>query len=241
MLPRIDTPTYEITLPSTGKKTRFRPFLVKEEKILLMAQQGEDIKEKIHAIKQIIRNCLIEDIDIDKLATFDIEYLFVNLRSKSVGNIINLTYKRTECPNKDDGAGDCDIPFTMDLENVAVQETDENHSTTIELTDRINLVMKYPDFHILNSILQSENYDDIVEVIAECIEYITEDDEVLNATDYTTQELVDFIENLTQNQFASINDFFETMPETSCAVNIRCRKCDFKKEMKVSGVADFFS
>ena len=241
MLPRIDTPTYEITLPSTGKKTRFRPFLVKEEKILLMAQQGEDLDEKINAIKQIIRNCLIEDIDIDALATFDIEYLFVNLRSKSVGNIINLTYKRKECPNKDDGAGDCDLPFTMDLENVKVEETDQGHNTNVQITDRISIIMKYPDFNVLNKILLSENYDDIVEVIATCIEYITEDNEVLNASDYTIEEIIEFIENLTQTQFASINDFFETMPETNCAVNIRCRQCEFKKEMKVSGVADFFS
>jgi hypothetical protein len=241
MLPRIETPTYEITIPSTGKITRFRPFLVKEEKILLMAQQGEDLEEKIQAIKQIIRNCMIEDIDIDTLATFDIEYIFVHLRSKSVGNIINLTYKRSECPDKEGGVGDCTLPFTMDLETVKVEDQSETHTKTIELTDRISIEMKYPDFKILNSIMLSENYEDIVSVIAGCVEYITEVDEVINTNDYSIEEIVEFIENLTQQQFGLINDFFETMPETSCGVNIRCRNCGYTKEMKVSGVADFFS
>ena len=129
----------------------------------------------------------------------------------------------------------------MDLDHVTVDATGQDHSSNGPITDRISIVMKYPDFNVLNKILLSENYDDIVEVIATCIEYITEDNEVLNASDYTMEEIIEFIENLTQTQFASINDFFETMPETNCAVNIRCRQCDFKKEMKVSGVADFFS
>lgn len=241
MLPRIDTPTYELTLPSTKKKLKFRPFLVKEEKILLMAQEGDTSEEKIDAVKQIIRNCILQDIDVDRLSTFDIEYIFIQLRSKSVGNIIQLNYKRENCADKEDGAGDCQIPFLLNLDDTKIENMTQDHSNEIVLTDEISILMKYPDFSLMNQLVDAESYDDLVELIANCIEFIKDSDEMHNVSDYTSQDVKDFIENLTQNQFEKINEFFENMPETTCDVNITCSKCGFKKEMKVRGISDFFS
>ena len=241
MLPKIDTPTYELKLPSTNKKIRYRPFLVKEEKILLMAQEGETVEEKIDAVKQIIRNCVLNDIDVEKLSTFDIEYLFIQLRSKSVGNIINLNYKKENCSEKENGPGDCQLPFLLDLDQVKVNTEQEGYSNKIELTDEIGLIMKYPDFETLNRLLSAEDYDDLVKLIASCIEFIWDADDMHNVSDYTIEEVSEFIENLTQKQLDLINDFFENMPETVCEVNIRCPKCGFQKEMKVRGISDFFS
>jgi len=239
MLPRIETPTHMLEIPSTREKIRYRPFLIKEEKILLMAQQGEDLDEKIEAIKQIIRNCIVQDIDVDKLATFDIEYLFVNLRSKSIGNIIDLNYTH-QC-TVDGETKEEKIPFPLDLDTAKVEfKNGDSYTNKIELTENIGMIMKYPTFSTMNKISKSVDFEDVVEVIAECIETIYQDEDIFNTSDHQISEVKDFIENLTQDQFAKINEFFEDMPETAAECKIRCRKCGFEKDMRVAGITDFF-
>jgi len=239
MLPRIETPTHMLIIPSTKEKIRYRPFLIKEEKILLMAQQGEELDEKIEAIKQIIRNCIVQDIDVDKLATFDIEYLFVNLRSKSIGNIIDLNY--THHCTVDGETKEEKIPFPLDLDTAKVEfKNGDSYTNKIELTENIGMIMKYPTFSTMNKISKSVDFEDVVEVIAECIETIYQDEDIFNTSDHQISEVKDFIENLTQDQFAKINEFFEDMPETAAECKIRCRKCGFEKDMRVAGITDFF-
>ena len=239
MLPRIETPTYHLDIPSTKQKVRYRPFLVKEEKILLMAQQGEDVDEKIEAIKQIIRNCIVQDVDIEKLATFDIEYIFVNLRSKSIGNMVDLNYTHT-C-STDEEMKEVKIPFQLNLDTAKVEfKNGDKHSNKIELTETIGMIMKYPNFNTMQSISKAEDFEDVVEVIAECIEVIYQDEDIFNTSDHTISEVKDFIENLTQDQFSKINEFFEDMPETAATCKIKCRKCGFEKDMRVAGITDFF-
>ncbi len=240
MLPTINAPTYDLTIPSTNESVKFRPFLVKEEKILLMAQEGEELQEKIDAIKQIIGNCLVSDVNVDKLSTFDIEHIFIKLRSKSIGNVIGLSYNREDCTEEGAGQGGCQIPFTLDLEKAEI-ENQEGHTNELNLTSDIKIIMKYPDFNILNSVLTADSVDDVIDVVATCIDMIVDGSEVYNASDYSESELKTFVENLTQQQFESINNFFNTMPETACDVNIVCRKCGWKKSMKVKGITDFFS
>ena len=239
MLPRIDTPTYELEIPSTKQKVRYRPFLIKEEKILLMAQQGDDTDEKIESIKQVIRNCIIQDIDVEKLATFDIEYIFVNLRSKSISNIVELNYNHA-C-NADEEIKEEKIPFHLNLDDVVVEFKNENElHNKIELTDNIGIIMKYPNFSTMRQLTQTETYEDIVGVIATCIDMIYQDEDIYNTTDHPIQEVKDFIENLTQDQFTKINDFFEDMPEAAATCKIKCNKCGFEKDMRVAGITDFF-
>jgi len=243
MLPRIDIPTYDIVLPSTQELYKFRPFLIKEEKILLMAQTGDDMREKINAIKQIIRNCIVQDIDVDALSTFDIEYIFIRLRAKSIGNILSLSYTHTGCIGEEgEAAITKEIPFKLDLETVSISYTNgESHSNKIQITDDIGMIMKYPNFEIMNQMSESESFEDIVAVVSNCIEIIYQGDEVFNTSDHPASEVADFIESLTQEQFAKINSFFEDMPETTAECQVKCNKCDFVKTVRVTGITDFFS
>tara|TARA_B110000037_G_C17055539_1_gene479610 strand:- start:79 stop:801 length:723 start_codon:yes stop_codon:yes gene_type:complete len=239
MLPRIETPTYNLEIPSTKQTVRFRPFLIKEEKILLMAQQGEDVDEKIEAIKQIIRNCIVQDINVDLLATFDIEYIFINLRSKSIGNLVDLNY--THACTSGDELKEEKISFQLDLDKAIVEyKNGENHSNKIELTENIGMIMRYPNFNTMQQISKADGFEDIVGVIAGCVEMIYQDEDIFNTSDHTISEVKDFIENLTQDQFGKINDFFEDMPEAAANCKIQCRKCGFEKDMRVSGITDFF-
>ena len=238
MLPRIDTPTYELEIPSTKQKVRYRPFLIKEEKILLMAQQGDDSDEKIESIKQVIRNCIIQDIDVEKLATFDIEYIFVNLRSKSISNIVELNYNHV-C-TFDGESKEEKIPFYLNLDDVVVEFKSQKNYNKIELTDNIGIIMKYPNFNTMRMLSQTDTYEDIVSVIAECVDMIYQNEDIFNTSDHPINEVKDFIENLTQEQFGKINDFFENMPEAAAVCKIRCNKCGFEKDMRVAGITDFF-
>lgn len=240
-LPKLDAPTYNLTLPSTKKKIKYRPFLVKEEKILLMANEGNDVEEQIDAVKQIISNCIItKGIKIESLATFDIEYLFVNIRSKSVGNIVQLNYKH-DCTNKsaDGTPTQCDVRFDINLDNVEI-ENSEDHTNKIDLTDDVGVIMKYPDFRVINGIQSLDTFEDTMKMLSNCIEYIYEGDEVHDVTDYQDEEIFAFLESLSQTQFQSINKFFETMPQCVAEANVRCPDCDWSTSFKLRGITDFF-
>ena len=244
-LPVLDQPTYEMTLPSTNKKIRYRPFLVKEEKILLMAQEGDDVGEQIEAVKQIIRNCIISTgVRVEDLSTFDIEYLFIQIRSKSVGKDIELQYRKDECKevleeDNNPPPRTCQLAFVVDLDKVYIDKT-EGHTNKIELTDQVGVFMKYPDFRLLHKITTLNDYDEMIKVIGRCIETIYMDEQIFDPKEYTEEEMQTFLESFSQEQFQKISDFFDSMPQTAYDANIVCRKCGWKTDMKLKGISDFF-
>jgi hypothetical protein len=236
-LPKIATPTYELEIPSTKKKVRYRPFLVKEEKILIIAMESEDPKEISNAVKTVISNCILtKGVSIDKLSTFDIEYLFLNIRGKSVGEEVEVLIT---CP--DDGT--TQVPININLDEIKVQ-TNEKHSRDIKLDDNLTLRMRYPSMNefIKNNFMTGENMsvDDTFELISSCIEQVYSEEESWAATDFTKKELLEFVEQLTSNQFKEIEKFFETMPKLSHTIKVKNPNTKVESEVVLEGLSAFF-
>lgn len=242
MLPKIDVPTYELKLISSGKTVRFRPFLVKEQKLLLMATQSDDPKDSLNVVKQISKNCIIDDVDVESLPVFDLEYIFLNLRARSVNEIVNLQYK---CNNKvKDEAGEekvCGSLEKFDINLLEVKATkDPKHNTKIMLSDKLGITMKYPTFEMVAN-LKSQNENDILmELLVNCIDHIFDDENIYYTKDVTKEELVDFIDNLQQKDLEKIQQFFETAPKIKKDLNFNCRKCGYKENIVVEGLQNFF-
>lgn len=205
-LPKISHPIFELTLPSTKQLIKYRPFLVKEEKILLTAQASEEPQDMINSIKQVINNCILtEGVDVDHLTTFDLEYLFIKIRAKSVNNIITLSYKDLEDDKKYD--------VEVDLDSIEVKE-DSDHSNKIEISSTSGIIMGYPSASLAANINASEGEMDIFfDVLKGCIETIYDGDAVYKASESTPEELDEFIQSLDVNTFKKIQDFFTTMPK----------------------------
>jgi hypothetical protein len=226
-LPKISSPTFKAKLPSTGREVKYRPFTVKEEKILLMASQSNDTAAVVDSIKQIMTNCILDDIDVDKMATFDVEYLFIQLRSKSVDNIMQLKFV------EDGHTYEVDI----DLDDIEVTQGKEkgNH---IALNDEVSIVMKYPSFEMIEK-LQGSSQDDIVDVIANSIDKIVNGEEILELGDYTKAEVAAFIESFTSKNMRDIETFFQGMPKIK--MDLVYTTVDGQKKTKeVSGLQNFF-
>lgn len=204
-LPKISHPTFELTLPSNGKKIKLRPFLVKEEKVLLMASQSQDTDEILNSLKQVISNCIIEsDIELDELATFDIEYIFLKLRSRSVNNIIKLRYKDNEDKKSYD--------LELNLDDVEVK-TFEDHNNKIEINKEIGFTMKYPKVSITEKLKDAKNQTDVFfEMLKSSIDIIYEGKNEYNALDSSDEELEEFIQDLDVKTFNKIQKFYETIP-----------------------------
>lgn len=204
-LPKISHPTFELTLPSNGKKIKLRPFLVKEEKVLLMASQSEDTDEILNSLKQVISNCIIEsDIELDELATFDIEYIFLKLRSRSVNNIIKLRYKDNEDKKSYD--------LELNLDDVEVK-TFEDHNNKIEINKEIGFTMKYPKVSITEKLKDAKNQTDVFfEMLKSSIDIIYDGKNEYNALDSSDEELEEFIQDLDVKTFNKIQKFYETIP-----------------------------
>ena len=241
MLPKIDVPVYETTLISTGKPIRFRPFLVKEQKIFLMASQSEDAKEVVNAIKQVISNCIIDDIDVDTLPTFDLENIFMQLRARSVGEKVEMNYV---CNNPQVVAGGepkaCGGKIKLFLDLLDIKPTtDPEHDKKIQLTPKLGIVMKYPNFEILNS-LNIQSQSDLLKIIIACIDYIYDEDQIYYAKDSNEQELMEFIESMQQSDVQKIEKFFQTMPKISKELDFHCTKCGYKENIVIEGIQNFF-
>lgn len=242
-LPRIETPTYELTLPSSGQKIPYRPFLVKEEKILLIAMESEDETQIIKSIETIINNCLHDDkIKSEDMAMFDIEYVFLQLRSKSKGEVVDLNFDCEVCNNP--------IAFSINLNDVEVQRT-EGHDCKIPLSDGIGVIMRYPNMN-LKQILDKEQseVENIFESLVYCLETIYDGDKVYSAKDQTQEELTEFFDSLPENEFAKIQEFFTTMPKLSHDIVLECKfktgkgknakVCGHKMDRKLEGLQSFF-
>jgi hypothetical protein len=234
-LPKLVTPTYELELPSTGQKIKYRPFLVKEEKILLLAMESEDEKQMTEAVKVILKNCIqTAKIKVEELALFDIEYLFLNIRGKSVGEEIELN---VTCP--DDGV--TVVPFSIDIDDIKVQK-DKEHSNIIDLGGGVSIVMKYPSMELFvkNNISQSSNVDDVFEIAASCISQIVEGEDVYEASNFSKKELLAFLEEMSTQQFLSVQKFFETMPKLSHTITVTNPETGKDNEIVIEGLASFF-
>lgn len=238
-LPKIDVPTYELDLPVSKKKIKFRPFLVKEQRNLLMAMESTDSGSVHNAISDILNNCtLTENIDIGKLPIIDIEYYFINLRAKSVGEIIDSKYR---CNNEvDDKECGNTMESKFDLTNVTVQ-MDESISPDIQLTDKLSIRMKYPEFGIVKDSVNIEDETEITfNMLARSIEYIYDGEQFFYAHETPIEELVEFVESLNQHQFEKIEKFFNNLPKLKEKVEMTCSKCGFHHVINIEGLESFF-
>lgn len=234
-LPILNAPVYELTIPSTKKTVKYRPFLVKEEKALMMAQQSEDEKVMLNTTKEVIKSCILDKIDPDSLALFDVEYIFLQLRAKSVGEISELMFSCNEC--KDPKAK---FKYGLDITKLEV-EFEKDHNATIELFDGIGIKMKYPNFSLANKLKSDTNQvESVFNVILSCIDSIYDQDQVYPAVDHTREELEQFINNLTQEQFAKVQRFFETMPKLEHRVKWTCPVCKYGHDHLLRGLESFF-
>ncbi len=237
-LPKIATPTYDLELPSTGETIQYRPFLVKEEKLLVIALESEDTKQITTAIKTVIKNCILtKNVKVEALPTFDIEFLFLNIRGKSVGEELEVNII---CPDD----GETQVPVKINLDDIKVQKSDE-HTNRIKLDDSIMMEMKYPsldqfiknnfDFNDKNAMDQS------FELIGSCIDKIYTEDEVWASSDVTKKEISDFLESMNSSQFKGIEKFFETMPKLSHTIKVKNPVTEIESEVILEGLASFFA
>ena len=236
-LPKIATPTYELEIPSSKKKIKYRPFLVKEEKILIIAMESEDNKQIAEAVKTVISNCILtRGIKVEELSTFDIEYIFLNIRGKSVGEEVEVLIT---CPDDEVTK----VPTLINLDDITVQ-TSEKHSRDIKLDDNLTMRMKYPsmsEFIKSNfNVNEMIDVDDTFDLISSCIEQVYSEEESWSASDCTKKELSEFLEQLSSKQFKQIENFFETMPKLSHIITVRNPNTGVESEVVLEGLAAFF-
>ena len=237
-LPKIATPTYELVLPSTGKKIKYRPFLVKEEKVLVLALESEDIAQITNAIKAILKDCISTRIKVDTLPTFDIEYLFLNIRAKSVGEALDLV---VTCPDD----GETTVPVKVYIDEIEVLQ-DEDHTTDISLDGNLTLRMKYPSLEqfIENNFEYGDSgvsqLEQSFDVIASCIDMVFDKEDSWAASDCTKKELLEWLESLNSSQFKEVEKFFETMPKLSHTIMVTNPNTKVESEVILEGLSSFF-
>jgi len=238
-LPKINTPTYELVLPSTGKKIKYRPFLVREEKILIMAMESEDMSEITNAIVQILSDCILsKDVKVESLATFDIEYLFLNVRAKSVGETVDVNII---CPDD----GETEVEMSIDIDTIKIQKT-RGHKNIIKLDDELSMKLRYPSLEqfVENNFETAEGTSEVgqsLSMITSCVDMIYNAEESWEASDYSKKELDEFIEQLNTKQFKQIEKFFTTMPKLSHKIAVKNPKTGVESEVVLEGLASFFS
>ena len=235
-LPKISTPTYELVIPSTKKKIKYRPFLVKEEKVLIIAMESENTTTIANAVKEVISNCVLtRGVKVNELATFDIEYLFLNIRGKSVGEEVEVL---VTCPDD----GETKVPTVITLDEIEVQ-FDKDHSRDIKLDDELSMRLKYPsmdEFVKSNFTLNDIDVDDTFEIVMSCIEQIYNEEESWSAKDCTKKELKEFVEQLSSKQFKEVEKFFATMPKLSHTIKVTNPNTGVVNDVVLEGLASFF-
>ena len=245
-LPKIAVPEYSLTLPSTGEEIKYRPFLVKEEKILLIAMESEEENQIVNATINVIKNCIFSDIDVDELPIFDIEYIFLWLRGKAKGEKIDLKYNCPDCK--------ADITLSFNIEDIKINRV-ENHNKKIQLTDDLGVMMKYPNMTLQSRIESSkdENHiDQLFKTIRFCIDYIYDDEKIYTNKDHTDDEMTEFLESLTDEQFQKISEFFESSPKLQHKTKLVCKAitsergkkkttCSYTEDITLEGLQSFFA
>ena len=237
-LPKIATPTYTLKLPSSGKQINYRPFLVKEEKLLVIALESEDTKQITTAIKQVLKSCVLtKGIKVETLPTFDIEYLFLNIRGKSVGEEVEVNIIAPD-------DGETEVPVKINLDDIQIKRNEE-HNNKIQLDDNLMMEMKYPSLEeFINSNFdfgEEDNMEKSFDLIGHCIDKIYSEEEVWAAADCTKKEIKDFLEQMNSKQFKEIEAFFETMPKLSHKLKITNPNTKVKSEVVLEGLSSFFA
>jgi hypothetical protein len=237
-LPKISTPTYELELPSTGQTIQYRPFLVREEKLLVIALESEDTKQITTAIKSVIKNCIqTKNIKVETLPTFDIEFLFLNIRGKSVGEELEVNII---CPDDEETT----VPIKINIDDIKVQKNPD-HTNQIKLDESLMMEMKYPSLEqfIKNNFdLSGDNtMEQSFELVASCIDKIYNDEEVWSTSDVTKKELIEFLDQMNSSQFKEIEKFFETMPKLSHTIKVKNPKTEVESEVAIEGLSSFFA
>lgn len=243
-LPKISAPIFELILPSTEKTVKYRPFLVKEQKLLLIAMESGDQKSMMNAIKQIINNCSVDTVDVDKLPIFDLEYFFVRLRAKSIGEDIDLNLRHPNSVNAKDEICEHITKQKLNLLEVEVQKS-ISHEDKIVLDEetKIGIKFKYPTSEFALSIENPEEMNQLdlaTDAIINSIDYIFDADNVYKREDYTKEELIEFIDNLSQKQYEKLSSFFETMPKLKHEIKWKCSGCGQEDTVSLEGLANFF-
>ena len=238
-LPKINTPTYDLVLPSNSKKIKYRPFLVREEKILIMALESEDMIQISDAIVSILNECILtRGFKIEKLPVFDIEYLFLNIRAKSVGETVEVN---VTCPDDEE----TQVEQEIEIDSIKVQKT-KGHKNTIKLDDSLSMKMKYPSLEQFidsnfDTTEETSNVDSTITMITSCIDMIYNDEESWNGSESTVKELTEFVEQLNTKQFKQVEDFFNTMPKLSHTLKVTNPNTKVKSDVTIEGLASFFS
>ena len=228
-LPKLNTPTYELVLPSTEETIKYRPFLVKEQKLLLLAQESKNKKEMLDAISQIIENCTFGKINGKESYVFDVEYVFLQIRRKSIGDKITLNIL---C--EDDGI--TRVPTEIDLNDVKV-EIGDNHTNKIQLTDDVQLIMTYPRIYTIDSINSDNSYD----IVVKCVHQITEGDKIYERVDMSDEDLIEFIESMNTDNLSSVLDFFDTMPKIKHQIKVINPNTNVENTINMEGIESFFT
>jgi hypothetical protein len=235
-LPQAQAPRYKLTIPSTNKAVTYRPFLVKEEKALLIAQQSEDPDTMIETLKSVIESCIMDKINVNDLAIFDVEYIFTQLRAKSVGEIVDVILKCDTC--EDDKAT---VQYSIDLTKVKVQIPKDHHKTILLFND-VGAIMKYPTLDIIKKMegIADGDVELVFEIICQCIDSIYDSDEIYPTKEQKPEEVREFVNNLTQEQFGKLQGFFDTMPKLEETVKYACPVCKKDHEKVIKGLESFF-
>ena len=247
-LPTIAVPEYTLTIPSSGKEVKYRPFLVKEEKILLLAMESEKTEEIITATKTIIENCIYGDIDVEEMPTFDVEYIFLQLRAKAKGEVLDLNYKCPKC--------ELEIPIAINIDDIKIIKNDKEHTKDIKLTEELGVMMKYPNLSLQTKIAgaakDKPEIEGLFETMTACIDYIYDKETTYPSKDHTDKEMTDFLESLTDTQFQKMSKFFETSPALKHNIELHCKnkvkgkgkekkECSYKEKITLEGLNSFFA
>ena len=240
-LPKIDLPTFEFEIPSSGKIIKFRPFLVKEQKILLIALESGKEKDIVDAVKQIIQNCVVDkNFKVDEMSTFDVEYFFIHLRARSIGEKVSMSFRCKNTVNDEE----CNhlMEFEHDLLSATVEKND-GHDKTIFFSNEIGVVMKYPSMNLTGNITKNKkkkSVEDALNMIVDSIDYIFDKDNIYYINEMKKEEVLEYIENIPKTSFDKIQDFFNTMPYVKSNVEHKCGKCGFEHVIPLEGLTSFF-
>jgi len=242
MLPKIDVPVYEIKLPSNGEPIKFRPFTVKEEKLFLMAYESDDAKYSVDTIIQVLNNCVVSDMDVKELPTFDIEYLFPNLRAHSIGEIVKLRYRCNNDVVTEEETKKCNNSVEIELNVLEISPGKSSaHTSKIEITDNLGIVMKYPKMGLIKDNTEEEDFNIVLDLIINCIDYIYDEENVYYAKDSTKEELTEYLDSLQSKDLEKIKQFFDTMPKLKKNVDFSCNKCGYSENVELEGLQSFFA
>ena len=242
MLPKLDVPIHTVNLISTGKPIRFRPFLVKEQKLFLMASESEDQNEMLGVIRQVLKNCVLDEIDVDNLPTFDLEFLFMHLRARSVEEIVNLRYKCNNVIKSDSGEETkCNGTVEFNLNILEIEPTkNPDHKNKIQITENLGICFKYPTFEMIQKYEKLNENEVMIRILVDCIDYIYDKEQIYYAKDTSKEELEEFVDNLQQKDLEKFKEFFDTMPEVKKDVRFKCPKCSYEEDMTIKGIQSFF-